>query len=61
MAKKENNEVVEVTEVAETTEVKETKKTAKKTTKAKADPQPEEEGRSTPRLTKFVLIVVTCL
>ena len=43
MAKKENNEVVEVTEVAETTEVKETKKTAKKTTKAKADPQPEEE------------------
>ena len=43
MAKKENNEVVEVTEVAETTEVKETKKTAKKTTKAKADPQLEEE------------------
>ena len=43
MAKKENNEVVEVTEVAETTEVKETKKTAKKTTKAKADLQPEEE------------------
>ena len=43
MAKKENNEVVEVTEVAETTEVKETKKTAKKTTKAKAEPQPEEE------------------
>ena len=43
MAKKENNEVVKVTEVAETTEVKEMKKTAKKTTKAKADPQPEEE------------------
>ena len=43
MAKKENNEVVEVTEVAETTEVKETKKTAKKTTKAKAEPQPEVE------------------
>ena len=43
MAKKENKEVAEVTEVAETTEVKETKKTTKKTTKAKGEPQPEEE------------------